>query len=790
MLLQEHALLEGVLSNSQDCILLPTKTLVKDSQYWKKIKDQKEGLEMGSGSQNSGDSKVDSESVSYLEDESRIDHSRGYDFPYQEWIKIDQNERLKRAYIVWREQKPANLEEAFDRILQEIHDRLIKLIKEKYAKKIEQGERQYVTLVIDKYFKGDDGLDSERNFIKPVTQQKEQLLFRLAESFLRRSCFKEFANNWNWDALKSDFVKMKNSRRRANNFDHDTLSYSLADQNIEEKLTFGEDDKLIPSKIHQNYSENFINWLVEYLPKDENLGEILGYSKSNKSETEKWAQNFTGRLLASGIEQCSFREVTDPYAGNTLLHYALLCYKKNRNHSLQIDNLLAIIQVLFARDACFSSVNAKRQHPLQFSQLLENLGEEQDHKLLTDYQLLDMGFKNLPVFSELSYLTITKYHNYLHNSCLDLSKAWYFWSIKKGKAHRLTLLRLFLNRYIPLVYTQNDATLEIELVKVSNNQAYWPSGILGLGQGGYSSLWFQTQSVENLIRVKSSAIAYIYMVMLCSEKQFQQLLYDDASWRGEGIIYLNRPKKDKINACWLLNGLWNHLQLKPKNSLDFKNLESNGLPTFPWKKFSSPETFTINKNAAFDPQIARENEALVKQIARECGCTSKRHSQEPKLQLFRGNIAKIDDKHTTCMDNSLLTTNRISEELNDGATTLIREGSSLVEITHQNRELEELQKWKERVEILATEVSTYRAKASETDLKIMQLESELRQQNRLTTMDTTYSSRFIGQPAQLAPMGTPSNVSSRSNIPDELKQSYPSDDADDEQNSGNLCIIS
>jgi hypothetical protein len=784
MLWQERVLLEGVLSNSQECILLPTKTLVQDSHYWKKMRDSKNALESTPDSRDFEDSKVELDSVSYVEDESRIDYSRGYDFPYREWIRIDQDERLKRAYIVWLEQKPANLVQAFDQILQEIHDRLIKLIKEKYAKEIEQGERQYVTLVIDKYFKGDDGLDSERNFIKPVTQQKEQLLFRLAESFLRRSCFKEFANNWNWDALKSDFVKMKRSRRRENNFFPDNLNYSLAEQNIDEKLTFGDEDKLVPSKIHQNYSENLVNWLVEYLPKDENLAEILGYNKSSKSETEKWAQSFAGRLLASGIEQCSFREVTDPYAGNTLLHYALLCYKKHRNNSLQRDNLLAIIHVLFSRDACFSSVNAKRQHPLQFSQLLEILGEEQDHKLLADYQLLDMGFKNLPVFSELSYLTITKYHNYLHNSCQDLSKSWYFWSIKKGKAHRLTLLRHFLNGYIPLVYTQNDATLEIELVKVSNNQAYWPSGILGLGHGGYSSLMSQTQSVENLIRVKSSAIAYIYMVMLCSERQFSQLLYDNTPWRGQGIIYLNRPKKDKINACWLLNGLWNHLQLKPKNGLDFKNLESNGLPAFPWKEFSSPETFTINKNAAFDLQVARENEALVKEIAKECGCTSKRPSQEPKLQLFRSNIAKIDDKH------SPLTTKPSAGEWDDGANTVIREGSSLVENPQQNRGFEELEKCKENIEKLASEISAYRTKASETDQKIQQLESKLRQQNGSTTTDTTYSPRLIGQPTPPAPMGTPSTVLPGSNIHDESPQTDSTDDADDEESSGSSCIIS
>ena len=93
--------------------------------------------------------------------------------------------------------------------------------------------------------------------------------------------------------------------------------------------------------------------------------------------------------------------------------------------------------------------------------------------------MLTMAFKQLPVFSELSYTFITIFYNFLNHSKTELAKKVAFKIIKTGKAHRLGLLVNFLMRYFTALLGQNDTTLEDALSILLESAQDCPQACLG-----------------------------------------------------------------------------------------------------------------------------------------------------------------------------------------------------------------------------------------------------------------------------------------------------------------------
>ncbi len=357
----------------------------------------------------------------------------------------------EKAYGVWLEQNPKLLEQIFLRIYKQIRTRLVASIKSKIALKIEEEERQVITEIIRKDYRIEDEVEIKENLLEMIIKEKIQLLLRFSEILLLHQSFKDFSKDWKWGHLILNL--------------YDNLGKIKLHEPfiLEAKLNVNSNEKCL------KYQAELIYFLHKYLSRDKALYKIL--RSQYESDHQQWVFDFARQLLRSGIDKYHLNEATDPYSGNTLLHWALLLYSVYKSKPYLQQNMIMIIQYLFNHGACLSSLNHDHQNPLQFSQLVDRLGDRNE-QLSNNYQLFYMSIKNIPIFSELSYLSLMTICQFLYDTWQALRKNRpNFKGLKEGQLQKVII---FLNEYITqALYTQNDQRLEEALTKLYSDKELW-----------------------------------------------------------------------------------------------------------------------------------------------------------------------------------------------------------------------------------------------------------------------------------------------------------------------------
>ena len=154
----------------------------------------------------------------------------------------------------------------------------------------------------------------------------------------------------------ADISRLRYSGRRAQNANgsYFRLGDLLDEVNISRPITSTHNRHLTPLRMCEDFEQNLVLWLCKYLPADQDLQSLLGdVSSKNPFALESWAKDLVRTILASGLDQCAFREVTDPYTGNTLLHYALLFdqYYRQRSREFELRSSTVCLRVMPA-SAC------------------------------------------------------------------------------------------------------------------------------------------------------------------------------------------------------------------------------------------------------------------------------------------------------------------------------------------------------------------------------------------------------------------------------------------------------